>query len=345
MKSFRNYIVEAARSRGEQMEHAIVTAINGDEQPQPKIELGAGKKVAEALGMNCCAAVLGASQIEVTDAWSQFWPGGKVPGSTKTPKTDIKVAKSKISLKTGDDAQLMTGGKHESTATFFAALDKSKSKPSDMMKRIEEGITQLSGSAVAAGQTRKEIKKGTDKRLMKANAIHKVLQEDMRKMFSSDPKFAYHFCYEAMTGEAKFGGNDGTCSHFLTCTFDGDNAHLIPVTDKGYVSKIAKRINVTVRFKSASEKRTVNKVESKTGRYRYWSVVSLIADKLNEEIDMAGNYLTEGRIRNIINRMKAFVARLWNKVKDWLAKSWSNIFTFLDMKPDVNHINKLSFAP
>ena len=39
-------------------------------------------------------------------------------GSTLTPKTDFVIGNDKISLKTGD-AQLMSGGKNEATATFY----------------------------------------------------------------------------------------------------------------------------------------------------------------------------------------------------------------------------------
>ena len=84
-----------------------------------------------------------------------------------------------------------------------------------------------------------EIQKGTDQLVVAADKAHKILTKDLTKMFEGNPKFAYHFIREAMTGETKFGGNDGTCTHFLTCDFNGENVHYIPVTDEAYVRKIA----------------------------------------------------------------------------------------------------------
>ncbi len=342
MKEFKHYITEAARSRGEQMEHSIVTAINGKEEAMPDITMGAGKKVADALKLSGSASVLGADQIEVTSEWSKYWPGGKVPSSTKTPKTDIKVVKQKISLKTGSAAQLMSGGKNESVATFYAALAKGSDSKDPILKKIESAINDLAASSVAAGKLAKEIKKGEDPAVMRANAAHKILQDDIRNLFTGNKEFAYNFCFEAMAGQVKFGGNDGTCSHFLTCDFEGNDAHLIPVTNKGYVTKIASRVKPTVRFKSTSEKSK----GKKTGRYRYWSVVGLIVDKLNEEIAQAGDMLTEGIVDKIIKKVKQFALKIWNGVKNWLFESWNNIFEFLSMTPMIQLAsNNISFAP
>ena len=51
---------------------------------------------------------------------SKFWKSHG--GSNPTPKTDIILNKNKISLKVGP-AQLMSGGKEEAIATFYAAVD------------------------------------------------------------------------------------------------------------------------------------------------------------------------------------------------------------------------------
>ena len=116
-----------ARSRGEEMEEFIIAAINKEPQPVSKfgIEDGAGEsdcksnsaKQGKGKGM-----VLGADQLEVTELWSQYWLPGKVPASTKTPKTDFKIGDYKMSLKTGGAAQLMSGGRNESVATFALLL-------------------------------------------------------------------------------------------------------------------------------------------------------------------------------------------------------------------------------
>lgn len=347
MKSFKQYILEkeGAGSKGEQMEYSIVSAVNGKEEEQPNINLGSGKKVADSLGLRGSAKVLGGGTIEVTSEWTTFWGSEKVPSATKTPKTDFKVSKRKISLKTGDDAQLMSGGRNESRATFYAALRNSKTKPTELLKSVQGAFDELVRAGYTTGKVQQRIKAGDDEAITKANTMHKIIQNDLRKLLASDAKFGYEFCYEAMTGDVKFGGNDGTCTHFLTCTFDGDNAHLIPVTDKAYVTKIAKRVGATVRFKSSGQTKIIGGVKTKTGKRRYWSAVSLIVNKLNEEIENVNGMLTEGVIKNIISRVKAWWSKQWQSIKEWISKSWMNLLEFLGIEPVVSFKNKIKFTP
>ena len=320
MKRFIEYKLheaEQGRSRGEAMEHAIVTALNGKEKPQKGIPKGAGSKVVKSLRLTGKAQVLGAEQIDVSELWSQYWPGGKVPASTKTPKTDIMIGRKKISLKTGGAAQLMSGGKNESIATFYAAVDQLGIDPDDggIYKKIEKAIMNLAPASVAAGALKAAIAKGKDQAVKKADAAHKVLMNDLNKLFASNPKFAFEFCYEAMSGDIKFGKNLGACTHFLTCDFSGDNAHLVPVTNASYVNKVVKKTKVSVRFKTTSEKVG----GAKTGRYKYWSAVGLVTNKLDEEIQAAGELLTEGILSNIISKVKAFAVNLWKKIGSYIS--------------------------
>ena len=166
MLKFKAYITEG-RSRGEAMEDVIVSAVNGKPQGDKKFNLDAeaGIRVAKFLKQNGITGkgqVLGADQIEVTPEWSKFWDG-KVPPTTKTPKTDFMVGKAKISLKSGDAAQLMSGGRNESLATFYAALEKTKG---DMDKKIADKLTsmfeglapRLAGEAVTKVSRRRVFK-------------------------------------------------------------------------------------------------------------------------------------------------------------------------------------------
>ena len=346
MQRFIEYVLHEAdqgRSRGEAMEHAIVTALNGKEKPQKGIPRGAGSKVVKSLRLTGKAQVLGAEQIDVSELWSQYWPGGKVPASTKTPKTDIMIGRKKISLKTGGAAQLMSGGKNESIATFYAAVDQLGIDPDDggIYKKIEKAIMNLAPASVAAGALKAEIAKGKDQAVKKADAAHKVLMNDLNKLFASNPKFAFEFCYEAMSGDIKFGKNLGACTHFLTCDFSGDNAHLVPVTNASYVNKVVKKTKVSVRFKTTSEKVG----GAKTGRYKYWSAVGLVTNKLDEEIQAAGELLTEGILSNIISKVKAFAVNLWKKIGSYISKSWENLLDFLGLTPDVRFNNRIDFTP
>ena len=62
-----------------------------------------------------------------------------VPGSTKTPKTDFVIGKNKISLKSGSAAQLMSGGRNESIATFYTALNSVEG----MQKKMIDKLTKM----------------------------------------------------------------------------------------------------------------------------------------------------------------------------------------------------------
>ena len=62
------------------------------------------------------------------------------------------------------------------------------------------------------------------------------------------------------------------CKEMDQPTTDGLNSFI--------VSKIANQMKVSVRFKSSSQKVG----GKKTGKYKYWSAVGLIVDKLEEEM-------------------------------------------------------------
>ena len=344
MKTFSEFITEG-RSRGEAMEDIIVSAVNktSPEGDTFGIDPTAGKTVAEYLAKNGIkgnAEVLGADQMEVTKEWARFWEGN-VPSSTKTPKTDFIVGKTKISLKTGGAAQLMSGGKNESVATFYAALEKTKG---NMQKTIVNKLTNmfegLAPSSVAAKDLRAVIKSQKDEVVNKANAAHKELMSELSGIFAKNTDFRDAFAYEAMSGEVKFGGNLGTCTHFLVTDFDGKSSSLHSVSDKKYVSKIAGQMKVSVRFKTTSVKTKAGK----TGEYRYWSVVGLILDKMQEDIDhMDMNMLTEASIMDFFKNVWARIKVAFQKAVAYVKESVKNMFDFLEVEPEVSFNNNVKF--
>ena len=346
MKTFKQYLKEG-RSRGEAMEEVIVAAVNGKPQGDDKygLDADAGVKVANFLKKNNHsgkAKVLGADTIDVSKTWSQFW-NGKVPASTKTPKTDFMVGKSKISLKSGDAAQLMSGGKNESVATFYAALDKSKgTMQDDMVNKLKSMFENLAPASVASSNLKDVIKSQKDEVVNKANKAHKELMSELKGIFDKNESFRNAFAYEAMSGEVKFGGNIGACSHFLVTSFDGNNVKIHSVNDETYVAKIAKQMKTSVRFKTTSVKRG----GKKTGEYRYWSVIGLIVDKMQEDIDHMinnGDMLTESMVKD-------FFARVWKRIKsfflkaiEYVKKNVKNLFDFLEVEPIISFNNNVKF--
>ena len=88
-------------------------------------------------------------------------------------------------------------------------------------------MKDLAPASVAGSELGKEIKKGKDKAVMQANAAHKELMGELRAIFAKTNSFANAFAYEAMSGDVKFGRKSlGSCSHFLTTSFDGKKAAL-----------------------------------------------------------------------------------------------------------------------
>jgi len=351
VQKFKTFLNEEGRSRGEAMEDVIVSAVNGKPKGSDKfdIEAEAGVRVAEFLkknGVKGNAKVLGADQIEVTPEWAKYWPDGKVPPTTKTPKTDFMVGSAKISLKSGSAAQLMSGGRNESLATFYTALEKTSAIEEKMANKLDVMLEGLAPASTAKSDLRTAIKDQTDELVNKANEAHKLLMSELKSIFESNKEFRNAFAYEAMSGEVKFGGNDGTCTHFLVTGFDGNNSSLHSVKDQKYVEKIAKQMKVSVRFKTTSVKKKIDGKNVKTGEYRYWSVVGLIIDKMQEDVDTmmnSGEVLSE----NIITD---FFKKAWNKIKNafkaavaYVRKNVKNVFDFLGVVPDVTFKNNVKF--
>ena len=352
MKGFKEHQqnLQEARSRGEAMEDVIVSAVNGKPQGDEKynIDAEAGVKVAEFLKKNNIKGkgdVLGADTINVSPEWSRFWDG-KVPASTKTPKTDFTIGKAKISLKSGSAAQLMSGGKNESVATFYAALEKTGDNiEKNIADKVRSMFETLAPSSVAKSNLRQVIKDESDEVVNKANKAHKQLMGELEGIFAKNEKFRDAFAYEAMSGEVKFGNNNGTCTHFLVTDFDGSNSKLHSVTDSAYVSKIAKQMKVSVRFKTTSVKKKIDGKQTKTGEYRYWSAVGLILDKMNEEVNdmLETDYLTEGSIRDFFSKVWKKFKAFFAKAIEYIKKGVKNALDFLEVKPEIRMNNKVKF--
>jgi len=356
------------RSRGEVMEIGIVDAWNNKGVVTPKtadllgnqkppIPTDAPEKIVKSLKKGLKkkgkADVLGAETIDVSEEWKTFWPGGKVPSATKTPKTDIRVGPARISLKSGDAAQLMSGGKNESRATFYTAAAKAEGLKKSVFKKVEKSLNNLSEASVAESNLAKAIKQGKDKVVAAADKAHKDLMRDLQKMFNDSPDFKREFAYEAMTGLVKFDNNPGTCDYFLCVDWEGDVVKLKLCTDREYVEHIADQMKLSVRFKSLSEKRKIKGKKVKTGRYRYWSAVGLIIKKLTEEVENAGDEILglmneefDEMEEATFGKVQTFLKDLWDKIKktvgdylnrawNWIKESLRRLMIFLGFVPEM----------
>ena len=124
-----------------------------------------------------------------------------------------------------------------------------------------------------------------------------------------------------------------------------EKGEVIALDDKFHqVFKIAKQMKVSVRFKSASEQRASLKTKAnpkgKTGRYKYWSAVGLIVDKLEEEMKpIEGQMLNEGildKLKTIYGKVKDFIVNIFEKIMSYISKGFAYLIDFLDLEPQVD---------
>ena len=158
-----------------------------------------------------------------------------------------------------------------------------------------------------------------------------------------------------MTGKVKFNGNNGTATHFLVVDFDGSaDFHQVKKSTDSYVSKILPKVNPDVKFKTTSIKKTVAGVETKTGYYRFWSVVGLgykaaiqqTEELMNEVENGRMVYMSEGfmdKLRSIWTKVKKVVSDAFTAIKDWLVSSALNFAEFLGLELNISFENEIKW--
>ena len=286
---------------------------------------------------------------DVTSDWASYFPGGKAPGATKTPKTDFIIGNKRISLKTGKGAQLMSGGKSESTATFYAACKTGAVPIEGAIKILEGYFNQMMATTLpdVKGNAAELVKNKKSELINKTNEIHQNFKKDLRETFAKNSRFAYAFTYEAMTGVQKFGKRSpGAAQYFLVTPWSGDPADIHDAfRDKGYVKKIASQVVPEARFKSGSQRLRDPRTGAtkKTGFYSIYSAVGLGIKNMTEELEkLDGEVLSEAlfdKIRGIWNKFKKFMARVLERAKRWIGSNWQRLIEFLGLEPVVFHNN------
>lgn len=310
------------------------------------------KRILPKVGKKKSSRQLGRGNFPLTKEWKS------TGASNKTPKTDLMIGNSRISLKIGP-AQLMSGGKSESMATFKAAI---KENPGLSRKKIVKELLGDLDNFVERGLTKdgtvndyiKGSKAGKDSVISEADLAHKEMIRRLNTLFEDSPEFRNSFAKEAMSGIHKFGvGSDATAEFFLVGDKTGSKVSYHSINDSAYVAKVAEVMKPTVRFKSSSQKKTVGGKKVKTGSYNYWSVVSLVVNKMDTVVEQAEReyqdrsssalFINENRqmireniFRKAFERVKNFIKDLFLKVKTWLKESVSNIIEFLNPEMDIS---------
>jgi hypothetical protein len=279
------------------------------------------------------AEVFGRTKSSLTDFWKSYG------ASDTTPKTDIKIGDKNFSVKIGV-AQLMSGGKAESTATFQAAI---KNSNPDLVKspQYKETTQVLEGfvkNTLAPSKLRPLIKAGTDKVVNAAEKAHKDCMKELGNLFNQSKEFKIEFAREAMSGYEKFGkSSPASADLMLVSSEDGGRVEIHDVNDDSYCEKIATAMKLQARFKTSSRK--IKGV--KTGEYNYWSVVSLIVNSMSEELN-TNNKETLVEF-NILNKVKSFVSRTWNRVTSFFKKGVRQLTSFLGAIPDIRVKRNVKF--
>jgi hypothetical protein len=268
-------------------------------------------------------------QTKITKQWARYG------GVDNTPKTDILIGAYRLSLKTGGRSRLMSGGKGESAATFYNVLDRVDLKDSEVITTISSMLDKWEKKIVGSAPLSKEKRKSEI--LKQADMMHKEMTSIMEDFFSTNKDFRNAFAKEAMTGEIKFGrGSPGQANYILKVLdqFTGKKNALHDCTNPAYIANIAKQMNLRVEWKSTKTK----------GQYRYWSVLSLALDKMNEEFDKyEGQALNEGIISAILTKIKVYLGKLFDKIKQYISKGIEYIIEFLDIKADIQVNNDILF--
>ena len=263
-----------ANPKGEDWESIIAVAVNklqgkkwnqGDEWDRAEKFWGDWEKQGMKLGQDFINRLkvkelrqLGASTLPISKEWK---------GTNKTPKTDLIYQKQKISLKKAGGSQLLSAGKFESISTVEAAMrmysidPKGKRKVESLIDNLEKKMIKLS-TKDTVGKLEKLAKKSNlspaDKKkiaeLDQGQLYAKELTTEMENLFNSEALMKEFFCWEAATGENKFGkGSQGVANQVVTFKETGTITDILELKSPSQAGKVlAKGNNFYVSFKSSS---------------------------------------------------------------------------------------------
>lgn len=314
----------------------VLEAVQKDEAA-----LQAGKRIAEFCIKeypslkNAQAEQYGRVKSTLTSFWKSY---GAVD---VTPKTDVKVGNMCFSVKIGM-AQLMSGNKNETSATFFAAIENSSSQiqKTEDYKNALGVLEKFVTSTVAPGKLRPLIKSGEIEVINDAEKAHKECMKHFDKLFESNEKFKIEFAREAMSGHYKFGKDSNSSADFmLVSNHNGSSVSIHEVSDDAYCKKIADKMKVQARFKTSGRR----KRGKKTGEYNFWSVVSLIVDAIPSDVDESKINLNENILSNVVSKLKKIGTTLTTRIRGFFKKISKATFSYLGIEPEVTVKTKIKF--
>ena len=297
------------------------------------LALESGERIAEKIAKHFRnagdkAEQYGRAKSKLTPFWKSFG------ASDTTPKTDILIGDKRLSLKIGL-AQLMSGGRAESLATFYAALKTTPELTDDpQFQKVNEIFESFVKSTLAPGKLRPIIKSGENPIVNSAEAAHKDCMRELGALFETSSAFKIAFAREAMSGYEKYGKSSNSAAEFMVvASHDGTTVAIHSIDDDAYCEKIANAMRLQARFKTSG--RVIQK--KKTGEYNFWSVVSLIVDAMGAEA------VTEGVFDAVRGKLKKIGLKILNSVKSFITRSVTNVFKFLGAEPIIKVSTRIKF--
>lgn len=224
---------------------------------KPSLKLG--QEFSQKLGVGDLKQ-LGASTLPITPEWSKWG------ASNRTPKTDLIDGGKKISLKKSGGSQLMSAGKYESIATVNAAMatyslsSHGKFQITKLVNLLEEKMVTLpqkdtirSIDALAKKGTLSDKEMKMVKELDVARIGQDEINAEMKKVFDNEV-FKSHFCFEAATGQTKFGKNsEGASNVVVTFKDSGTISDILQLdSPEGAGKTLARGNKFYVSFKTGS---------------------------------------------------------------------------------------------
>ena len=381
-------LLEGSTEAAKEMEFVLVDAAGGSsgKKSYKNLEpyatkngfdtsLDLGKKIIQDIGLSGKGGYMAPTGVLTKKKWSDgtpHWLGGN-----KTPKTDIVLGNRKVSLKKGS-SQLMSGGPAESMSTYRAAVENTTSFDlSNLAQEVEDGIRNLlpstigqfmggadlqkTGGTVYQDTKRKrgkigDVAPGTfdkDKVLKAADDHNLKLKKQFADLFANNIEFKKNFVYEAMTGKIKFDGGEAAAEWFLVVDFDGSSEfHQVKSSQDSYVGEILPKVRPDVKFKSTAVKKKIDGRDTKTGFYRFWSVVGLGYSAAIKNLKNSyeqyenGELLQEGffdAAKRIFNNFMRVIKNVFSKMRAFITASVKNMQDFLGLQPVINFNNNISW--
>lgn len=381
-------LLEGSTEAAKEMEFVLVDAAGGNsgKKKYKNLEpyavkngfdnsLELGKKIIADIGMSGKGGYMSPTGTITSKTWDNGDP--QWTGGNRTPKTDIILGKKRVSLKKGS-SQLMSGGPAESLSTYRAAIEQTDNfNLEGLAQEIETGIQNLlpstvsdfmggadlqkTGGTVYQDTKRKrgkiaDVAPGTfDKNtVLKAADDHNLkLKKQFAQLFSNNIEFKKNFVFEAMTGFVKFDNTEATADWFLVVDFDGSSEfHQVLSSQDRYVGEILAKVKPDVKFKSTAVKKKIDGKDTKTGYYRFWSVVGLgytaAVKNMKEAYEQYqnGDMLYEGFfdiVKRTFARFTAFLSKIFSKVKEFVTSSVKNMQDFLGLEPVIKLKNTVAW--